>query len=182
MAPTLGFLGVAVGAVLKDRSDRKAALHADRMQLYGQFLRTFSEYSATLTSRTPSRVRSGRPSDLRAATDLQHSTLAELLALSTQIDLIGSRPAANAAIAALRLVARSSLTLIESIRGELNPDEAFIDLQGEMMEIMATFRDAAAADLGLSQRDRGRRSSDAAADLGALQDLRRELERLRPQG
>jgi hypothetical protein len=155
LAPCVGFLGVAVGAGWKNRSDQRLALRSHRQQVYTEFSRLAEKVKAHLGLRTPTVLRASKPDELLRHAQEAKDLFQELSAIVHQVNLVGSRNTAAAVAKFMAYTADGYLTLLLAARtGFDRATWNMITLRGE--QATTQFRDAAAADLGVPGRDRRR--------------------------
>ncbi|MET8039872.1 hypothetical protein ABZU25_03275 [Micromonospora sp. NPDC005215] len=174
LAPILGFAGVAIGAILKDRSDALNALRDRRHKAYTAYLKHVSDASSAFATESATKLRSGDAAKIREVfVDLQKATNA-LPALYAEIDLLGSYQTQAAVADGFRLVEMQTDVVIQALSGEV--DATVISKVHEAgIRALMNFRNAAAKDLGVSRKDRKRYRPLLSVDGGAEPQQRKAM-------
>jgi hypothetical protein len=177
LAPILGFAGIAVGAWQKDRSDRKNAIRTDRRKLYSQFLALSGRYSLTLGTKAATAYRTERAEKIHDVNAEMRELETEATQLIQQIDLLGSKRAADAAYRFLELQRDFAITCLLTLKTGFDRDQ-WVDLSTKGLRIGIDFRNAALKDLGHSRRERVLRTYRG----GPMSDeTRRQIQELEEQ-
>lgn len=166
-APILGFAGVAIGAHLKDRSDRKAALSKERQEVYASYLKALAEYNHDFGTSGATAFRTGNARKVQAFMKDAAETRVKLLSLLVHIELIGSPDVVRAANDYLRHLMEDSFTQMAALRGGWDRELWNKRLLSGRV-LMSNFRDAAIKNLQIPKKDRSRQLS-APEDLPDLE-------------
>lgn len=156
LAPILGFLGVSVGVMMKDRSDRRNALRSDRLGAYMELLAVAAELWHVHNMYIELIARQDGRAIAKTAEALEgiQSRLGTAL---FRVDLIGSSdleiPAERiAACLAMHLELMNRATSEPIAENEINDVADYLGLAVDK------FRDAAVEDLGIPKAQRRRLS------------------------
>lgn len=159
LAPLVGILGIIVGGLIKDRSDRRAILRTDRRDTYLAFARSVSELDEKLGGCPPA-PSPGQSSRAAAHLIEVREIAASIVRLRQEIDLIGSPLAAAAADTCYGyVVAVIRLALKPAPDRQLPVDQELESATLRLRHGMVAFRDSCLADLGVPRRQRGRPDS-----------------------
>lgn len=97
VAPILGFVGVAVGVLLKDRSDHKASLRAERRTAYISFLRALSALHQCFVVKGKLAFNGSDEGSLESYMEEMYELKLALIGAQHEVTLVGSVAAAKAA-------------------------------------------------------------------------------------
>ncbi|MFC6090561.1 hypothetical protein [Saccharothrix lopnurensis] len=157
LAPFMGFLGVAVGAFLKDRSDRVVALHKERRELYSEYLNALAKFNHHYGNVGALAFRQDETVKYREYINVQHEMHALMIGLITRIDLVASQAVVDAAHKFYHYIVVITGVQVKAI------DEGWVREEWNRgvalgARIAREFRNAAIRDVGIPRRDRGRRA------------------------
>lgn len=164
LAPGMGFLGVAIGAGWKDRSDKRLALRNHRQQVYSDFLRAAEDMKSHFSLRAPTVFRGNDPAELWQHTQDVKVKLSALLGVIHEVDLIGSSGTMDAVGAFIKYAFEANVALIQAVRDGLDRNE-WNKIIARGTRATLDFRDAAAVDLGVPRRQRRRRGRDRSDEV-----------------
>jgi hypothetical protein len=171
LAPLLGFVGVAIGVVLKDSSDRRLALRQARQSVYVIFLRSLMQINWTFASTAATAVQSGDVKRTAAVYRSVMDLLGTLPQTAAEIDLIGSDHTSKIVHKYLVITLDLSLTMRGAISGSFDRKK-WLEASRRVNEFVFEFRDAAILDLRVPVRQRRRihmSQKDSDANLGLIE-------------
>src|SRR5215467_2349587 len=178
LAPILGFVGVAIGAILTGRSQRRAWVSDGKHKAYQEFLAFLAQITAFYGTEFRTAVRTKNEERLSELSGARRSMLEDLHRTHLQIRLIGS-PSALAAADEIHIYLGLATALsAKALKGNFENSEwdRLIKLG---LDIQSEFTDAARRDLVLPRRGRRLpkiRRSESTTDargfaLSAMQDI-----------
>jgi hypothetical protein len=163
LAPILGFMGVAVGVLMKERSDRRMGLRQDRLEVYRGFLRALAELEKLVAVDGSAAYGSRDEEEKLQYLKALNASYASINALYTEIDLVGSPKAA--------VIARAVFNLDTETEGGNFDGYKVAD---SCRKIISRFRNVAMRDLGVPRRQRKRTPEKVFTEV-ALGKLKAEL-------
>jgi hypothetical protein len=189
LAPVMGMLGVTAGAVLRTRTERRAYLREERRKAYVAFAHEFGALVSGVGTFATSAARTAATEQDASAVSryLDHlrSSMSSIEKLRHEIDLIGSRRAADAATNAYYVIAAVSARLAVATQGEVDAD-AWQRLLGQGMPVQVAFLSAAQSDLGLPKGDRMKEAKTSASlsdeTVGYARGVIRQATQAEPAG
>ncbi|MFE0020532.1 hypothetical protein [Amycolatopsis sp. NPDC059021] len=155
LAPALGFVGVAIGALLKDRSDRRQALMAERRSTYSDYAGNLEAYLRFMGMKGPGYLRKGGDR-MVLFRDTSEELEGKLIASANKVMFFGSTEPASIAAETWLLIAQLALARIEVMKNGFNR-EAWNEAVGDGIKLSLKFSDAALGDLGIPKKERARR-------------------------
>lgn len=167
LAPGLGFVGVAIGAGWKNRSDQRLALRNHRRDVYIEYLRAAESAKLRFSVHGPPVFRRNDPVEIKSHVQATKAEFGELLAMIHQVDLVGSTETSAAAGEFLMCVADGYLAMVRAMHGGFDR-QAWNKVILRTARAASRFRDAAAADLGVPRSERRRRRGKATPELEKL--------------
>jgi hypothetical protein len=153
LAPMLGFGGVAIGALLKDRSDRKQFLISERRAAYSEFS-TAAEYYIRLIGMRGPRALSQPLSDaagvLHRDIEVQSN---ELLSAFQRVEFIGSPSARTASRDLWEFFIRAQMAVVEMMQEHFDREKLY-KFTREGLRLNRAFVSSTMKDLGIPKRER----------------------------
>ncbi|WP_435120873.1 hypothetical protein [Amycolatopsis thermoflava] len=159
LAPILGFAGVAVGVLLKDRSDHKASLRAERRAAYTGFLRALNALHRCFVVKGGAAFKSGLEKSISAYEEEMYRLRLELDGARYDVALVGSSEVVAAAerVSAVAV----DIDIAETVaRRSGYRQEAWNKALLRCLHVASTFQVAAVKDLRLRPKDRMRSSAE----------------------
>jgi hypothetical protein len=160
LAPVLGFVGVAVGALLQGRSAKRAKLRDDRRITYLNFAKTVREFYQWFG------LEGTKSADHRAGADLrEHLTeikrmIREIETRGDEVDLIASKDAAAACRKCTLEVIASQAIWMNAVMTRSFDRAMWSKCNFDGSAALHEFRDAAMKDLGVPRKERQRPKID----------------------
>jgi hypothetical protein len=156
LAPLIGFVGVTVGATLKDKSDRRIALRKERRELYAKFLNTLYKLNMTFGTTCMTALRSNKEETVNSAIAELKDISIELGSIAAEIDLIGSSDTAKTVYEYAVIYGRMNVQILMDLGSGNIKRSDWGRILTASYSFAFKFRDSALADLDIPKSQRQR--------------------------
>lgn len=156
LAPVLGFVGVAVDALLQSRSAKRAKLRDDRRATYLAFAKTVHEFYQWFGLEGTKSADHLAEADLAGHLAHIKKTIGAIESQGYEVDMIASKDAADPGRKCMQQVVVSQAIWMNAVMTTSFDRIVWSKCYFDGSEALRAFRDAAMKDLGVSRRDRKR--------------------------